>query len=406
MDFIGHLRRFIHPNKICIANNIFDLSTKATLVIFAALSTLLTSYQYLGAPILCVVDRFPVNVMQTYCWFYGTYTLPNSLLGDIGKHIIEPGVASEGSAPIKYHRYYQWVCLALFGNAIFSYLPRFLWKTVENGRMKKLCADLNNPTIGMDKIGAKKVDDKKGSDNKEGENKEGENKEVDEKKGDDKPDDKKVDGNKRDSKKKVGIKEKRLSGITTYFTFYLNRHSSYAYYFFGCELLNFAIAIAQIYFTHLFLDGQFLNYGIDVMLNQKVKPMTQIFPKVTKCFFHKYGPSGGIQKYDALCVLAINILNEKIYLFLWFWFVGIVFLSGIALVYRAFVCCSAKIRLHLLISFRARFAPRDDIEYILRHFDVADWFVLYQMSKNIDSVIFEEICHELKLMLESDKKKS
>lgn len=43
----------------------------------------------------------------------------------------------------------------------------------------------------------------------------------------------------------------------------------------------------------------------------------QVFPRVTKCTFHKYGASGSIQKHDALCVLALNILNEKIYIFLW-----------------------------------------------------------------------------------------
>lgn len=45
----------------------------------------------------------------------------------------------------------------------------------------------------------------------------------------------------------------------------------------------------------------------------------EVFPRVTKCTFHKFGASGTIQKHDALCVLALNILNEKIFIFLWFW---------------------------------------------------------------------------------------
>jgi hypothetical protein len=47
--------------------------------------------------------------------------------------------------------------------------------------------------------------------------------------------------------------------------------------------------------------------------------MSKIFPKVTKCTFHLYGPSGSIQNKDGLCVLPLNIINEKIYIFLWFW---------------------------------------------------------------------------------------
>ena len=34
--------------------------------------------------------------------------------------------------------------------------------------------------------------------------------------------------------------------------------------------------------------------------------------RMTKCTFHKYGGSGTIQKFDALCVLGMNIINEKV----------------------------------------------------------------------------------------------
>ena len=37
--------------------------------------------------------------------------------------------------------------------------------------------------------------------------------------------------------------------------------------------------------------------------------------QVSKCSFHKYGPSGTIEAYDALCVLPLNIINEKVNIF-------------------------------------------------------------------------------------------
>jgi hypothetical protein len=58
------------------------------------------------------------------------------------------------------------------------------------------------------------------------------------------------------------------------------------------------------------------------------------FLQVTKCIFHKYGPSGTIQKHDALCVMALNIVNEKIYTVLWFWFVLLAIISGLGLLWR------------------------------------------------------------------------
>ena len=58
-----------------------------------------------------------------------------------------------------------------------------------------------------------------------------------------------------------------------------------------------------------------------------------MFFRVTKCNFHKYGPSGTIEKHDAMCVLALNIINEKIYVFLWFWFIALAILTSLYFLY-------------------------------------------------------------------------
>ena len=44
----------------------------------------------------------------------------------------------------------------------------------------------------------------------------------------------------------------------------------------------------------------------------RADPMNVVFPKVTKCTFHKYGPSGTVTRHDGLCILALNIINEKV----------------------------------------------------------------------------------------------
>ena len=59
-----------------------------------------------------------------------------------------------------------------------------------------------------------------------------------------------------------------------------------------------------------------------------------IFPRLTKCTFHKFGTSGELEKHDALCILPLNIFNEKIYIFLWFWMLGLSALTSIVVVYR------------------------------------------------------------------------
>lgn len=104
-----------------------------------------------------------------------------------------------------------------------------------------------------------------------------------------------------------------------------------------CEFLNLLNLCLQIYFTHLFLGRQFLSLGSDFIKDDftgMMDTLDVVFPKVTKCHFHKYGASGSIQKHDALCVMALNVINEKIFTFLWFWYFVLMFISIAALIWR------------------------------------------------------------------------
>ena len=46
--------------------------------------------------------------------------------------------------------------------------------------------------------------------------------------------------------------------------------------------------------------------------NLRKDPLNSVFPKVAKCTFNKFGPSGTIEKFDGLCILSLNIINEKV----------------------------------------------------------------------------------------------
>ena len=76
-----------------------------------------------------------------------------------------------------------------------------------------------------------------------------------------------------------------------------------------------------------FFDGAFLTFGLEVIAfaeqdqEDRLDPLIYVFPRMTKCTFHKFGTSGEVEKHDALCLLPLNIVNEKVYIFLWFWFI-------------------------------------------------------------------------------------
>ena len=137
-------------------------------------------------------------------------------------------------------------------------------------------------------------------------------------------------------------KEDRKKVLVEYFVEDRGVHDMYALKFFFCEFLNLINVIGQLFFMDFFLGGEFSTYGAEVLsmtnLEQedRTDPMSRVFPKVTKCTFHKFGPSGTVQGFDGLCVLPLNIINEKIYVFLWFWFVILAVITALQVALQFF----------------------------------------------------------------------
>jgi hypothetical protein len=127
-----------------------------------------------------------------------------------------------------------------------------------------------------------------------------------------------------------------------------NTNNFYAFKFFVCDILNVVNVVGQMYLINAFLGGVFLTYGTDVLywneVEDRTDPMIEVFPRITKCQFHKYGPSGTLQRHDIMCVLALNIINEKIYVMLWFWLITVALITSIYLISVLVVICVPAMR--------------------------------------------------------------
>ena len=105
--------------------------------------------------------------------------------------------------------------------------------------------------------------------------------------------------------------------------------------------MNLANVSLQIFLIDRLLGGEFSTYGFQVLSfamlddEERLDPMVRIFPKVTKCTFHNFGQSGTIQKFDGLCILPINMINDKIYIGIWFWLFLLLLISLGYMVYRS-----------------------------------------------------------------------
>jgi len=160
-----------------------------------------------------------------------------------------------------------------------------------------------------------------------------------------------------------------------------------------------------------FFDGEFLSYGLRVLQfsdtpqEERIDPMVYVFPRVTKCIFHKYGASGTIQQHDSLCILPLNIVNEKTYIFIWFWFFILGFMLVILIIYRALIICVPIIRPRIL-HLSSRILPIETCQSVSKKVDLGDWWILYILSTNMDSLLYRDFLMEFTKKMGNTSSKS
>ncbi len=124
------------------------------------------------------------------------------------------------------------------------------------------------------------------------------------------------------------------------------------------KLLFIANVIGQLFILNAFLGTNFNMYGIDVLreISQGIDwTESARFPRVTMCDF-MVRRLGNVQRYTVQCVLPINLFNEKIYLFIWFW-----------MVFVAAMSCFSLLSWIMRLSFRT-----DRHRYIRKHLRLMD----------------------------------
>ncbi|KAI4460493.1 innexin [Holotrichia oblita] len=333
-------------DKAIIDNMIFRAHYRITCALLFVCCIIVTANNLIGDPIQCINGGgVPYHVINTYCWITYTFTLPHEQHKAIGSQVAGPGLGNENQERV-YHSYYQWVPFVLFFQGVMFYVPHMIWKNWEEGKIRMISEGMRGSITGA-----------------------------------------------REER------QERQSRLVQYLVETMHMHNTYAFGYFLAEALNFVNVILNIFMTDKFLGGAFLDYGTEVIrfsnMNQenRTDPMVLVFPRVTKCTFHKYGPSGSIQKHDALCVLALNILNEKIYIFLWFWFIILAVLTGMALVYSAAVVLLPSTR-ETILKRRFRFGTPAGVDTVIRKTQVGDFLLLHLLGQNMNLMVFGEILDE------------
>lgn len=353
-QLFGSLKNLFKVDTTNIDNNVFRMHYKLTVAVLIAFSILVTGRQYIGDPIDCISkDDIPSDVLDTFCWIHHTFSIVDAWEKEVGKDVPYPGVDKyvPGENKRVFHAYYQWVCFVLFLQALLFYVPRYFWKAMEGHRVKNLILGLNSPILPED------------------------------------------------------TKNNNRKLLVEYLAMNMSNNKTYFLSLAIAEVMNFVNVVGQMFLMDRFLGGEFSRYGVEVFKftewdsEVRYDPMIRVFPRLTKCTFHRYGSSGDVQRHDAMCILPINIINEKIYVFLWFWFVILATLSAMSLAYRAVTMLSLRSRYYITRS-RGRLANKDYLEAIINRCDQGDWLLLDLLCKNLDPLNFRDVVHELARKLE------
>ncbi|XP_067136974.1 innexin inx2-like [Centruroides vittatus] len=350
---LGSLKGILKIKSTNIDNRVFCLHYKYTVVILLAFSILVTSKQYIGDPIDCISrDDIPSKLLDSFCWIHGTFSVVDAWEKKVGEEVPYPGVDKYVKGQQKvYHTYYQWVCFVLFLQALLFYIPRYLWKIWEGGRIKSILLELNAPIMEAEK------------------------------------------------------KTKRREILVEYLMANMDQHGVYVLQFFLCEVLALINVIGQMCLMDKFLGGEFTSYGTKVLQftewdhSVRYDPMIRVFPRLTKCTFHRYGSSGDVQRHDAMCILPVNIVNEKIYVFLWFWFIIITTLSCYILIYHIVLYFMPYFR-YIVLKGKARMSSSQHIDIIAQKCKMGDWFIIELLAKNMDPINFRDLVADLAKKIE------
>ncbi|XP_021947052.1 innexin inx2 isoform X1 [Folsomia candida] len=336
--------------RIYIDNVFFRMHYVWSTIFLVTCAIMVTSKIYVGEPINCMASPDVKDIVKQYCFIHSTFTRGKfdkkggwTYEPAVKENEIYPGIrpAKEGEGAI-HHTYYQWVWCVLIVQAVSFYFPHWAWEKWEGGTTMMLVGDLNLPML---------------------------------------PDEKKIK-----HRKKILLYLRRNRGF----------HTKYAVQYAFCEFLNLVNIVLQVFLTDFFVNNAFTDYGLNVLTLTQEKPymrddeLARVFPTVTACRLATGGVAFGKQNYDILCILPINILNEKIYIFLWFWFLLLAICSTISVIYR---CLSLipPFRRWIMRSRVRLETQKESADSLVDSNNYGEWFLIYKLSQNMDCVTFGDL---------------
>ncbi|KAI6220911.1 Innexin [Aphelenchoides fujianensis] len=144
--------------------------------------------------------------------------------------------------------------------------------------------------------------------------------------------DRRMDESQSSRKKRTKFELKSFDAVYRYVVHRSSIANKYLFY----KLWNLVNSVGQLYLINEFLGTEYRFWGWDLLVdlyNGRQWKQSGRFPRVTFCDIQVRDLADTVPQYTIQCVLMINMFNEKIYLFIWFWLCGLSLLNFVNLVW-------------------------------------------------------------------------
>ncbi|XP_013382927.1 innexin unc-9-like [Lingula anatina] len=355
-------------------DDFFDrLSHRYTSIFLIIFALVVSTKQYVGDPISCWTpshfSKTQDDYTNSYCWIKNTYHKP------MDERVPEKW---EGRS---YIGYYQWVPIVLFIQALMFYLPCLVWRIL-------------NSRVGIDVDAIVRCVSVAENVN---------------------PDARRVTIRyvTRHMDRYLWYHKHDVKGCASLWrrccTCFLcgKRHGNYltiAYLVTKC--LYLANSIGQLFLLNSFLGTSYYLYGINVlsdMIQGRDWSPSSNFPRVTLCDFEIrfLGGVSNIHRHTVQCVLPINLFNEKIYIFIWFWlaFVTLATVFGIVTWVRLLFPADRRKYIKKYLKLTGQIHSNTDSGlvkvFVYQYLRQDGVFILKLLARNTNYLIVAEIVEEL-----------
>ncbi|CAO1427215.1 unnamed protein product [Diamesa tonsa] len=116
---------------------------------------------------------------------------------------------------------------------------------------------------------------------------------------------------------------------------------------------------------------------------------------VAKCKMYIFGPSQTVVKLDALCILPHNVVNEKIFVFLYMWMLILLGLSLSKLLHNLCLLLNLTYRTKTFQQMTATSLSNKNIVIATNKCDIGHWFLFNLLTKNIDEVLINDLVADM-----------